>query len=115
VGGVKHPVSAITPRPAVTAAAWRSGLDATVVDATALSELRGKNPSASPARSLDDRTAGATPVAPRPFGGRFANAAAMQDVTSLARHLDGCTQEFWRTLGRDHGAVMTGAIEVPER
>jgi hypothetical protein len=35
----------------------------------------------------------------------------MQDVTSLARHLDGCTQEFWRTLGRDHDGAMAAAIE----
>jgi hypothetical protein len=45
------------------------------------------------------------------FGGGIANASAMQDVTSLARHLDGCTQEFWRTLGRDHDGAMAAAIE----
>lgn len=85
VGGVKHPITAIAPRPAVTAAASE--------------------------RSPNDLATGATPGAPRPFGGRYANASAMQDVTSLARHLDGCTQEFWRTLGRDHDGAMAVAIE----
>jgi predicted amidohydrolase YtcJ len=85
VGGVKHPITAIAPRPAVTAAASE--------------------------RSPNDLATGATPGAPRPFGGRYANASAMQDVTSLARHLDGCTQEFWRTLGRDHDGAMAAAIE----
>jgi len=75
VGGVKHPVTDITPRPAVKAAAW------------------GTEPMA-PQR------------APRAFGGRYANAAALEDPQALSRHLAGCSMEFWRTMAREQGPLL---------
>lgn len=76
VGGVKHPVTDIAPRPAVKAAAWI------------------------------DRAAGQEMVAPRPFGGRYANTAALQDPQALAQHLASCSMEFWRTMTREHGLMV---------
>jgi hypothetical protein len=85
VGGVKHPITAIAPRPPAKAAAW--GL-----------------PPGDSATSWGTTAAAGMP--PRAFGGRFGNAAAMQDVTTLGTHLDGCTQEFWRTLSREQGPMI---------
>ena len=74
---MKHPVTDITPRPAVKAAAW------------------GTEPMA-PQR------------APRAFGGRYANAAALEDPQTLSRHLAGCSMEFWRTMAREQGPMVLG-------
>lgn len=75
VGGVKHPVTDIAPRPAVKAAAW------------------GTEPMAPHG-------------APRAFGGRYANAAALQDPRALSQHLSGCSMEFWRTMAREQGPLV---------
>jgi hypothetical protein len=95
VGGVKHPVTAIAPRPAAKAAAIsavpRAGLTASA------------------------RPAEATGGPPRAFGGRFAGAASLQDVASLGKHLDGCAKGFWRALGREHGESMAAAMWNGER
>jgi predicted amidohydrolase YtcJ len=89
VGGVKHPVSAIAPRPAAKAAAGQA-----VPRVIRAADVRSVAPR----------------VAPRAFGGRFGDASALQDVARLGAHLDGCAQEFWRSLGRAHGASMAAAM-----
>jgi predicted amidohydrolase YtcJ len=89
VGGVKHPVSAIAPRPAAKAAAASAAPRAVL---------------AADVRPVETRPA------PRAFGGRFGSASAWQDIPRLGTHLDGCAQEFWRSLGRDHGGAMAAAI-----
>ena len=81
VGGVKHPVADITPRPAVKAAAW------------------GTEPMA-PQR------------APRAFGGRYANAAALEDPQALSQHLASCSMEFWRTMAREQGPLVLATPTV---
>ena len=44
--------------------------------------------------------------APRAFGGRYANAAALEDPQALSRHLAGCSMEFWRTMAREQGPLL---------
>jgi hypothetical protein len=95
VGGVKHPVTAIAPRPAAKAAAI-----------SAVPRV-GMTASARPAE--------ATGGPPRAFGGRFAGAAWLLDVSSLGEHLDGCAKGFWRALGREHGESMAAAMWGGER
>ncbi len=97
VGGVKHPVTDITPRAAVRVGAWRGGVDA------------GMNARAA-------ATAGETRTAPPAFGARYANPAALQDVAGIAKHLDGCSKDFWRTMARDYGMFRDApaATEAPD-
>ncbi|MEY4535026.1 MAG: hypothetical protein RLZZ246_1344 [Planctomycetota bacterium] len=110
VGGVKHPVSAIAPRPAVTAAGWGAGHTAVHPGASTRTAPMSMHTDA-PASARHDRVDPSAPSAPRAFGGRYASPAAMQDPAMLIKHLDGCTQEFWRTLGRDHDGTMAAAME----
>ena len=109
---LKHTVGAIAPRPAVTAAGWGAG-HTTVHPGSSTRTAPTSMHMDAPASARHDRADPSAPAAPRAFGGRYTSPAAMQDPAMLIKHLDGCTQEFWRTLGRDHGAVMTHAIKVP--